>query len=256
VWAGYKVHFTETCEEATPILITDVQTTPPLTVDSAVVPAIHEALQGRDLLPETHLLDGGYVDGGTLVSSQETYQVHLLGPAPEDTAWQAQAGEGFAARNFQVNWTEQYAVCPEGQRSIAWHEKEQRGQPTMAIYFSAPVCRACPRREQCTRAATAGRRLTLRPETEHRALEAARERQRQPEFAAAYGHRAGIEGTHTQGVRRCGVRQCRYVGQRKVHLQHAITAAALNFLRVAAWLMGTPRARTRESAFVRLMALA
>jgi hypothetical protein len=125
----------------------------------------------------------------------------------------------------------------------------------MAIYFSRPECRACPRREDGTRAA-AGRRLTVRPEKEHRALPAARAREGTPAFREVYAARAGVEGTHTQAIRRCGLRRCRSVGTAKVHLQHLLTAAALNFVRVGAWLMETPRARTRESAFVRLMVTA
>jgi len=254
-WLGYKVHFTETCEADSPLLITDVQTTPPLEVDSASVPAIQAALQARDLLPAVQSADAGYVDAGTLVSSQDGYQVDLVGPALADTSWQGQAGKGFAASDFAIHWSEQYAICPEGKRSIAWHEKEERGQPVMAIYFSRPECRACPRREDCTRAA-AGRRLTVRPEKEHRALQAARAREGTPAFREIYAGRAGVEGTHTQAIRRCGLRRCRYVGTAKVHLQHLLTAAALNFVRVGAWLMETPRARTRESAFVRLMVTA
>ena len=50
------------------------------------------------------------------------------------------------------------------------------------------------------------------------------------------------------------LRRARYIGLAKVHLQHVLTAAALNLVRVAAWLAGTPLARTRQSAFVRLMA--
>src|SRR5205823_1690915 len=98
-WLGYKVHFTETCEAEQPLLITDVQTTPPLTVDSDTVPAIQAGLQSRALLPATQVVDAGYVDAGTLVSSPTAYQVELLGPALADTAWQARAGQGFAARD-------------------------------------------------------------------------------------------------------------------------------------------------------------
>src|SRR4051812_6430255 len=67
--------------------------------------------------------------------------------------------------------------------------------------------------------------------------------------------RAGIEGTLSQAVRTLHLRRARYIGLAKVHLQHVLTAAALNLARVAAWLAGTPLARTRHSAFVRLMAL-
>ena len=253
-WGGYKAHFTETCEADQPVLITDVQTTPAPTVDSATVPAIHAALAARELLPTTHFVDGGYMEATALVSSQEEYKVELLGPAPADTTWQAREGTGFTARDFQVNWEERSARCPGGQTSSAWAEKQERGQAVIAISFSAKGCRRCPLREQCTRAVQAGRKLTLRPEKEHRALQAARVRQAQPAFRDRYAARAGIEGTHAQGVRRCGLRRCRYLGQVKTHLQHVLTAAALNLIRIADWLMGGTRAQTRTSAFTRLMA--
>jgi hypothetical protein len=44
------------------------------------------------------------------------------------------------------------------------------------------------------------------------------------------------------------------VGLPRTHLGHVATAAALNFVRVAEWLAGTPRARTRPSRFARLLA--
>src|SRR6185503_17891532 len=158
---------------------------PPLSVDSDAVPALQAGLQRRELLPATQLVDAGYVDAGTLVSSPAQYQVDLLGPALADTAWQARAGHGFAARDFALDWEAQHAVCPGGKQSIAWHEKEERGQPVVAIYFSRSDCRVCPLRSHCTRAA-AGRRLTLRPEAEYRALQAAREREQRETFRALY----------------------------------------------------------------------
>lgn len=71
-------------------------------------------------------------------------------------------------------------------------------------------------------------------------------------FQARYAARAGIEGTHAQGVRRCGLRQARYLGLAKTTLQHVCTAAALNMVRVGEWLAGTPLAQTRQSAFAAL----
>jgi transposase len=253
-WGGYKVHFTETCEADLPVLITDVQTTPPLTGDHETVPAIHAALAARDLLPATHLVDGGYVEAGVLVSSQEEHQVDLVGPAREDTTWQTREGTGFTARDFQICWGEQYAVCPQGQKSSAWAEKQERGKPVIQVSFALTTCRDCPQRAQCTRAVNAGRKLTLHPEKEDRALQAARARRATPEFVQSYQARAGIEGTHSQGVRRCGLRRCRYIGGAKAHLQHLLTAAALNFVRVADWLQDAERSRTRVSACSRLMA--
>jgi Transposase DDE domain len=84
-------------------------------------------------------------------------------------------------------------------------------------------------------------------------LEAAREREAQPAFAKKYQQRAGIEGTISAGVRALHLRRSRYIGLAKTHLQHVLTAAAMNLIRLGAWFAGTPLARTRQSAFTRLM---
>src|SRR5262249_27830638 len=98
--------------------------------------------------------------------------------------------------------------------------------------------------------------MRLQVQKVHEALQGARAREQTEAYAEQYRARAGVEGTHTQAVRRCGLRHCRYVGESKVHLQHLLTAAALNFVRVGAWLIERPRARPRESAFVRARAAA
>jgi transposase len=58
-WIGYKVHFTESCEEDLPLLITQVTTTTGPTPDGQALPAIHNVLQERELLPEKHIVDAG-----------------------------------------------------------------------------------------------------------------------------------------------------------------------------------------------------
>jgi hypothetical protein len=75
------------------------------------------------------------------------------------------------------------------------------------------------------------------------------------EFQREYARRAGIKGTISQGVRVCGLRRTRYVGEAKVHLQHVAMAAAINVLRIGDWLMDRPREQTRTSAFAELMRL-
>jgi transposase len=69
-WVGYKVHLTETCDDGRPHLMTQVLTTPATTPDCVIGPALHEALAARDLLPGTHLLDGGYMDADLLVTAR------------------------------------------------------------------------------------------------------------------------------------------------------------------------------------------
>src|SRR5579859_8003678 len=65
-WVGYKAHFTETCDEDRPRLITQVTTTIAPTPDRQALPDIHAVLDQRDLLPEHHLVDAGYTDAESL----------------------------------------------------------------------------------------------------------------------------------------------------------------------------------------------
>ena len=87
-------------------------------------------------------------------------------------------------------------------------------------------------------------------------MQAARQRELTPAFMAQYALRAGVEGTLSQGTRAFGLRRARYIGQARTHLQHVLMAAAMNFVRVGLWLSGAPRARTQQTPFVALMALA
>src|SRR5207245_2648198 len=80
VWLGYKVHCTQTCDEDAPQLITHVQTTPAPLSDEGVLSTIHADLAEKELLPEQHLVDAGYVTIANLVQSQSSYEVDLVGP--------------------------------------------------------------------------------------------------------------------------------------------------------------------------------
>jgi len=107
-------------------------------------------------------------------------------------------------------------------------------------------------RARCTRAATAPRTLCIRPHPECEALHAARARQQAAAFQRRYARRAGIEGTISQAVRAFGLRQARYRGHAKTHLQHILIAVALNLARLAAWFGGATPARTRTTPFAAL----
>jgi transposase len=254
-WVGYKVHLTETCEEGQPHLITGVMTTPATTPDGVMGPRIQDDLAMRDLLPGVHLLDGGYVDAALLATAQSSHQIDVVGPPFGSYSHQRRAREGYDLGAFRIDWETRQARCPQGQTSIRWTPgRDVSGDPVVRIRFHGPTCRACPVRPACTQAKDAPRQLTVRPQAQHEALQAARQRQQTAEFTAQYARRAGIEGTQSQAVRRCGVRQCRYIGQAKTRLQHVLTATALNLVRVAAWLEEKPRAITRQSAFAALAA--
>jgi transposase len=254
-WIGYKVHLTETCDPATPHLIVNVETTPATTPDDQMLATVHASLEPRGLLPAEHLVDKGYTDSQVLVDSQRTYGVMLLGPVADDPSWQARAGTGFDKAQFLVDWDRQIVTCPMGKQSISWlpNTYPQNGM-TWEARFARKDCTPCPQRAQCTRAKKEPRIVGLQAQEQYEALHAARQRQTTEAFTQQYAPRAGIEGTHAQGIRQCGLRQARYIGLARTHLQHLATAAALNVVRIGEWLAGTPQAKTRCSPFAALKA--
>jgi len=97
------------------------------------------------------------------------------------------------------------------------------------------------------------RGIKLRSDTHYQALQAARQRDSQASWPFLYNQRAGIEGTLSQAVRGFGMRQSRYIGLRKTHLQNVFIATAINLYRLTDWLNEVPLAKTRQAAFVKLI---
>jgi transposase len=251
-WVGYKVHLTESCDEGLPHLITNVHTTAATATDVKQLSAIQEGLAASGVLPAEQLADASYVCGSNLVSSHAR-QIDLIGPAYKDNTWQAKADEGFDVANFRIDWEKKAVTCPEERQSIRWSEtRTARGRKMIHVEFAPDDCTACPSRSSCTRAKDLPRTLTLQPKEEHEAIQFARKRQKREEFTSLYSQRAGIEGTVSQGVRAFGLRQARYRGLKKTHLQELATAAAVNVGRIANWLNGIPTAATRRSPLAAL----
>src|SRR5262249_1762818 len=160
-------------------------------------------------------------------------------------SWQARADQGFDVSHFQIDWTLQQATCPQGQMSYRWTplQKPER----IEVLFPRVICADCPVRVQCTQSRTTGRVLHLRPQAAHEALCARRAEEQTAAFRQIYACRAGIEGTLAQGVSRSGLRHTRYRGLQKTHVQHVLTAVALNVVRLDAWLGGKKPQGTRRS---------
>jgi transposase len=237
-----------------PRIITEVQTTLAPIADGEMTTPIHTALQEKDLLPTDHLVDTAYLDAELLVNSQTTFGVNLVGPTRVDTGWQARQAEGgFAAENFAVDWERQQATCPGGKTSQFWlPAKDTRGNDTIHIRFSKKDCGVCPLHSQCTRSQPPHRTITVRPQPQQLALEAARAREKTEAFKKQYAHRAGIEGTLSLGVRSFDLRRTRHLGLAKTHLQHILVACAINLARLARWIHGEVPIQPRSTAFTRL----
>jgi transposase len=257
-WIGYKVHLTETCEPETPNLITDVQTVLAPIADWDSLPLIHQGLAKRALLPDQHLVDSGYVDADLLVASRRDFGIDLVGPPRGDQHWQAREQTGFSAEHFRIDWEHQRATCPEGRTSVSWSPVvDNRRTDVVKIRFSEKDCSRCPSLARCVRSKKKypRRLITVRRQAAYEALRAARQREKTRDFVELYARRSGIEGTVSQGVRTCGLRRTRYRGFAKTHLDHMLTATAINCLRLGAWFAGSPKATTQHSRFSRLLAL-
>lgn len=254
-WTGYCVHLTETCDDALPNLITNVETTVATVADVEMTQPIHQNLAAKALLPKEHFVDAGYIDAEHLVNLEKTYQVQAVGPVSSDQSWQAQAQAGFDAAHFIIDWQQQQVRCPQGQLSQRWSETvNARQQAVIHVQFSRQQCDACPCQALCTqsKASGYGRTLKLLPQDQHQALQLARQYQTSDEFQQRYARRAGVEGTLSQGIRAFGLRRSRYIGLAKTHLQHLLTAVAMNLVRLMHWWEGIPKERTRTSRFAAL----
>ncbi len=208
---GYATHLTETVTPDAPQLITHVATMPAPDDDRDALRPIQADLQAHDWAPEIHLVDARYVDADLLDQCGQD-GIDLSGPVIPDTSWQARAGTGYHGGAFTIQWETRQAICPCHTISSSWSERNNQrdGQPEILIRFAPADCRACPSRPDCTRAATAPRTLTVQSERWQTARQRARARQDTDPFRQTYARRAGVEGSLSQGIRRCGLRQCRY----------------------------------------------
>ena len=255
-WVGYKVHQTETCDADAPRSIVNVETAVATVPDDNMLATVHASLARRDLLPAEHLVDKGYTSAQVLLDSERNDGVRIIGPVADDPSWQAQAGAGFDKAHFRIDWDAGVVTCPAGRHSRSWLPKTSIPGIVAQARFSADDCTPCPHRAHCTRSKKQPRIIGIQPRDQYERLQTARQVQTTEAFRRQYAARAGVESTHAQAVRRCGLRQCRYIGLAKTRLQHVVTAVAVNLIRVVEWLAGTLIAPTRRSRFAALQGAA
>ena len=255
-WIGYKVHLTETCAPDSPNLITHVETTLGSVSDVVMLSPIHEQLGQRQCKPQEHLVDTGYVTSDTLTESWTLHQVKLVGPVRLNPSPQAAKHSAYDIARFHIDWDNEQVTCPQGYVSARWRNGVgRRGKPNVLVEFNPKDCRVCPARPECILGSKASQRnLTFQQRGAFEALHEARQRQQTSAFRAHYAKRSGIEGTISQAVFVLGMRRARYRGKQKVHLQHLLTATAMNLSRTFHWYSEVPRSAVRKSAFARLVA--
>jgi transposase len=250
-WIGYTVHFTETCDEGQPHIITHVETTSAAVDDLVVLPRIHQQLADKDLLPEKHYVDTGYMDAQTLHDSQADYGVNLVGPVRPDNSWQGRNDGGLDATQFMLHWDTRRAECPVGNLSYpARKSTDVSGRPILQFRFKETDCAICSTRPICTQAKARG--LTVLDQPYHDPFYERRRYQKTTAFRQDYNKRRGVEGTMSQSTQALDMRRSRYRSEDKTRLQHLMVATAINVIRVVNWFADVPLSTTRPSRFARL----
>ncbi|KUM96020.1 transposase [Streptomyces yokosukanensis] len=232
-WKGYLAHVTETCDNDTVNIITDVTTTPATLYDIRALPAVHNRLAQRNLLPGEHLVDGGYTSVVEQDQVDRKHGITLVGPVRQKRTRQSRKGNVFDRDAFTIDWDLQHVVCPQGKLSRQWTTPPAI-TPYVNVRFSKEDCGQCPVKSSCTRSER--RALTFLPQQLYERQAAARAAQKTGEWKANYAMRAGIESTVNEFVNGHGMRQARYRSQAKCHVQHVLTAIAVNIERVNAEL--------------------
>lgn len=151
-WTGYLVHVTETCDDKRINVITDVATAVS-SADSQALPGIHARLRRLRLLPDRHLVDGGYTSVAGMDAAARLHRVTLIGPLPPSTTPQHRANDGFGRENFIIDFDQREVTCPNGQVSGNWQDLPV-AEPTKG--------RGCRRCSRAGASCGGGRRLRAR----------------------------------------------------------------------------------------------
>ena len=117
--------------------------------------------------------------------------------------------------------------------------------PCLAARFDARQCDPCQVRSSCTRG-TSARTINFLPQHLHDLQARHRAAQDTPEWKRLYGARPGVEGTINECVNGHRMRRCRYHGLGKAHVQHVLTAIAINIERLAGQESGNSTYRPRR----------
>jgi hypothetical protein len=165
------VHFTQSCDEDVPQLITHVETTQAPITDEHSLSAIHTDLAEKQLLPDQHLVDAGDVTIDNLIQSQSGYEVDLIGPTLKTHWYQAETGSDLT--HFAIDWEAETVTCPQNRISSSWTPVQEAGKSLIKVKFSQYDCKRCPSQTLCT--GTTRRTLTLHPKEQMQTLFAADE---------------------------------------------------------------------------------
>ncbi|WP_406465578.1 transposase [Streptomyces sp. NBC_01622] len=136
-----------------------------------------------------------------------------------------------------MDFDRRQVTCPQGQVSAGWHGPYPTSSPSAAplivARFTKNQCRPCPARTRCTTTADSPRTVGFPPREPRDLQLRVRAEQQTPDWKTRYAVRSGVESTINEFTHGHAMRRCRYRGQPKAHLQHVLTAIAVNIGRLS-----------------------
>jgi hypothetical protein len=196
----------------------------------ALMPSIERVETHTDIEIERAIGDGAYITGDNLAACADhcdaqgqPQPIDLVGPLRQP------ANPAVHKSAFQIDLEEQTCTCPQGYTVPGRVVKDKQRRDVLKFAFDRSHCEACPLFADCVRSKKTGRTVTTHA---HEALlQKARARQQMEGFNALYNPRSAVERIISELVRH-GLRQTRYIGERKRRLQRLWTAAVVNLKRL------------------------
>jgi transposase len=289
-WLGYKLHITETCDDAPPCTCRPAAAAPQPAAGSAGAGAHgrrehdREHDKGCAHLVFPNLITHVATTDATVTDNQMTGPVHD-GLAEKNLApGRHYLDSGYLSAALVVSEHARHGIALIGPLLADTSAQARAGHGYARADFTADYDTktvTCPQGKTaaawtpCTQHGTdaivatfsAGdcgpcparsqcttgkrRQLTLMPRDLAEAQATIRAAETTIPFQADYSRRAGVEGTMHQAASH-GARRARYRGLPKTRLDHVYMAAALNLLRLHAYWTGSPLDRQRTSHLARL----
>jgi len=234
---GDKAIFTETCDpENKTQFITDVELVEATTNDSKEQSNIQDRLIENNFKPEKQYEDAAFVNGQTILDSNEK-GIELEGP----TAGRSQSFEAYEDNNrpldacdFDTTIDEQndqliVNKCPNKQVPIDQKRGEKTGK--IIVHFDTSVCSICPDLQRCP--VKIGKHVATYTVDEAGYIGSTRHHKymEDKEYRKECAIRAGVEATVSELTRTHGVRKSRHKKRIRTKLQLIFAALACNVKR-------------------------
>lgn len=185
-----------------------------------LMPTIERTEAEAEVTVERAIADGAFGSGKNRAAcASRNEPIDLIAPLarPHDPEVHKSA--------FQIDLEAQTVTCPQGHTVTGKPGLKQDGLPTWLFTFPRATCETCPYFERCVRSKKRGRTVCVGPYEAY--LQEARARQQTKEFDILYRLRPAVERKIGELVAH-GLRNTRYVGQRKRQLQRLWLGAAVN----------------------------